>query len=86
MQLFANLSGYCGAQGGGPLGEDELVLIDDNGDGHHFHFETFFNRYDAPDPGQVPETGAQHHAGVSMNRINSSRGAQRLWTVLSGDT
>lgn len=47
VQLFANLSGYCGAQGGGPLGEDELVLIDDNGDGHRFHFETFFNRYDA---------------------------------------
>lgn len=47
VQLFANLSGYCGGQGGGPLGEDELVLIDDNGDGHRFHFETFFNRYDA---------------------------------------
>ncbi|MDD9993292.1 MAG: ImmA/IrrE family metallo-endopeptidase [Rhodospirillales bacterium] len=46
-QLFRNVSGYCGAQGGGPLGEDELVLIDDNGDSHCFHFETFFNRYDA---------------------------------------
>ncbi len=46
-QLFQNVSGYCGAQSGGPLGEDELVLIDDNGDRHRFHFETFFNRYDA---------------------------------------
>ena len=46
-QLFRNVSGYCGAQGGGPLGEDELVVIDDNGDSHCFHFETFFNRYDA---------------------------------------
>lgn len=46
-QLFGEVSGYCGAQGGGPLGEDELVLVDDNGDGHRFHFETFFNRYDA---------------------------------------
>ena len=47
VQLFREVSGYCGAQGGGPLGEDELVLIDDNGDRHCFHFETFFNRYDA---------------------------------------
>ncbi|MCY4239186.1 MAG: hypothetical protein OXC93_12715 [Rhodospirillaceae bacterium] len=46
-QLFRNVSGYCGAQGGGPLGEGELVLIDDNGNGHRFHFQTFFNRYDA---------------------------------------
>lgn len=47
VQLFRDVSGYCGAQGGGPLGEEELVLIDDNGDRHRFHFETFFNRYDA---------------------------------------
>ena len=47
VQLFRNMSGYCGAQGGGPLGEDELVLIDDNGNGHRFHFQTFFNQYDA---------------------------------------
>ena len=46
-QLFQEVSGYCGVQVGGPLGEDELVLIDDNGDRHCFHFETFFNRYDA---------------------------------------
>ncbi len=47
VQLFRDVSGYCGAQGGGPLGEDELALFDDNGDRHRFHFETFFNRYDA---------------------------------------
>ena len=46
-QLFGGVSGYCGAQGGGPLGEDELILIDDNGDRHRFHFETFYNQYDA---------------------------------------
>ena len=45
--LFAVVAGYCGAQGGGPLGEDEIILTDDNGDRHRFHFETFFNRYDA---------------------------------------
>ena len=47
VQLFKEVSGYCGAQAGGPLGEEELVVIDDNGDRHSFHFETFFNRYDA---------------------------------------
>ena len=47
VQLFQEVSGYCGAQGGGPLGEAELVLVDGNGDRHRFHFETYFNRYDA---------------------------------------
>ena len=46
-KLFSAVAGYCGAQGGGPLGEDELILADDNGDRHRFFFETFFNRYDA---------------------------------------
>ncbi len=45
--LFAEVAGYCGAQRGGPLGEDEVVLTDDNGNRHCFYFETFFNRYDA---------------------------------------
>ena len=47
VELFRDVAGYCGAQAGGPLGEDELILIDDNGDRHRFQFETFFNRYDA---------------------------------------
>src|SRR3546814_10168404 len=34
------LPGYCGSQGGGPLGESELILTDDNGDQHRFYFET----------------------------------------------
>ena len=46
-QLFSAIAGYCGAQRGGPLGEDERLLTDDNGDRHRFHFETFFNGYDA---------------------------------------
>ena len=46
-ELFALVAVYCGAQGGGPLGQDELILIDDSGARHRFHFETFFNRYDA---------------------------------------
>jgi len=47
VELFGEVSDYCGAQGGGPLGEDELILTDDNGDCHRFQFESFFNRYDA---------------------------------------
>ena len=46
-ELFTYVTAYCGAQGGGPLGEDELILTDDNEDRHHFYFETFFNQYDA---------------------------------------
>ena len=45
--LFSAVATYCGAQGGGSLGEDEIILMDDNGGRHCFHFETFFNRYDA---------------------------------------
>ena len=45
--VFGAVAGYCGSQGGGPLGESELILTDDNGDQHRFYFETFFNRYDA---------------------------------------
>ena len=46
-EVFTAVSGYCGSQSGGPLGESELILTDDNGDQHRFYFETFFNRYDA---------------------------------------
>ena len=45
--IFNCLAGYCGSQRGGPLGQSELLLSDDNGDPHRFHFETFFNSYDA---------------------------------------
>lgn len=47
MELFTAVASYCGSQRGGPLGEAELILTDDNGDRHIFFFETFFNRYDA---------------------------------------
>lgn len=47
VELFTHVTAYCGAQRGGPLGEAELALTDDNGEGHRFYFETFFNQYDA---------------------------------------
>ena len=46
IQLFAKIRGYCGRQSGGPLGEDQIILYDDNDDKHLFHFESFSNRYD----------------------------------------
>jgi hypothetical protein len=45
--LFAKVVPYCGSQRGGPLGDDEVVLNDDNGDAHLFYFETFFNGHEA---------------------------------------
>ena len=47
VELFPHVAAYCGAQGGGPLGQDELILTDESGARHRFHFETFFNQYDA---------------------------------------
>ena len=46
-ELFTAVVSYCGSQRGGPLGEEELILTDDNGHKHYFYFETFFNQYDA---------------------------------------
>ena len=45
--MFKAVASYCGAQTGGPLGNSEMILTDDNGDHHRFNFEKFFNRYDA---------------------------------------
>jgi hypothetical protein len=45
--LFFEVVKYCGRQSGGPLGQAELLIRDDNGELHRFYFETFFNRYDA---------------------------------------
>lgn len=47
LELFGQICSYCGPQRGGPLGERESVLTDDNGNPHVFRFETFFNGYDA---------------------------------------
>ena len=46
-ELLGIVAGYCGAQRGGPLGEAEIELTDNNGLRHYFFFETFFNGYDA---------------------------------------
>ncbi|WP_216821094.1 ImmA/IrrE family metallo-endopeptidase [Singulisphaera sp. GP187] len=45
--LFAIISGYCKYSKKGPLGSEEVELIDRNGKRHVFLFETFHNSYDA---------------------------------------
>jgi hypothetical protein len=45
--LWEVIVSYCGFQRGGPLGETNILLADRYGAGHQFHFETFFNGYDA---------------------------------------
>lgn len=47
VALFKQVKGYCANRSGGPLGEADLVLQDDSGVEHLFHFETFFNQHDA---------------------------------------
>lgn len=47
VEIFAAVRAYCGAQRGGILGQEELILTDDNGEDHRFAFETFYNGYDA---------------------------------------
>ena len=34
--IFRDVASYCGSQSGGPLGEAELILTDDNGTQHYF--------------------------------------------------
>ncbi len=46
IQLFRIIGTYCGHQRGGPLGAEPIMLRDDNGKRHVFHFESFSNRYD----------------------------------------
>jgi hypothetical protein len=46
-EIFNLMRRYCANRRGGPLGASDLLLSDDNGDSHIFHFETFYNQYDA---------------------------------------
>lgn len=46
-EIYSAIKGYCKNRAGGPLGQRELLLEDDNGEEHLFHFETFYNTHDA---------------------------------------
>jgi hypothetical protein len=45
--LFDLIKGYCGYQGGGPLGAAKIPLKNARGEGHVFAFETFYNGHEA---------------------------------------
>lgn len=45
--MFEALESYCAPRRGGPLGEIEMPIVDDNGHAQVFQFETFFNRHEA---------------------------------------
>ena len=86
--LFSDVAVYCGAQRGGPLGEGEITLMDDNSGRHCFHFETFFNRYDALTlgryihPGSACRRPADFGPASSIGRCEEGRGCwhwRRLW-------
>lgn len=47
FDIFKTIRSYCLNRRGGPLGAADVILADDSGKRHVFHFETFFNQYDA---------------------------------------
>ncbi len=47
VELFQQVRSYCANRRGGPLGANDLLLSDSSGNHHIFHFETFFNHYEA---------------------------------------
>ncbi len=63
-QIYRAIKSYCQNKSGGPLGQEELLLEDDNGEEHLFSFETFYNRYDALTIGiHVEQKNAQVYVG-----------------------
>lgn len=47
VDLFKHVQSYCANRRGGPLGASDVLLLDNSGIKHLFHFETFFNQYEA---------------------------------------
>ena len=41
LDVFNLIAGYILPRKGGPVGNESLLLTDDNGDKHEFSFETF---------------------------------------------
>lgn len=57
IDLFKSIASYCNEKGGGPLGGNQLILMDDNGEEHLFEFETFFIKYKPPAKGDALTLG-----------------------------
>jgi Zn-dependent peptidase ImmA (M78 family) len=62
--LFEAASSYCTAKNGGPLGSEEVILRDDNGEEHRFAFESFYIRYKPPALGEALTLGV--HIGPAQ--------------------
>lgn len=52
VQLFEVLSRVCNRRSGGPLGTEDIELLDNNGDRHEFVFESFCFPYNNPEGGK----------------------------------
>ncbi|MGD1102187.1 MAG: DUF955 domain-containing protein [Terriglobia bacterium] len=46
LEIFAFMRRNCSSQRGGPIGSADLVLSDDRGEEHLFHFEAFHIKYE----------------------------------------
>jgi len=49
VQLFEILTRVCNRKSGGPLGTEQIEIIDNNGERHEFVFESFCFPYTLPD-------------------------------------
>lgn len=64
--IFEALESYCAPRSGGPLGEIEMPIVDDNGQAQIFQFETFFNRHEALTLGSYVRTRANVAAVTAL--------------------
>lgn len=75
QQLFQAMIGYCSFKSGGPLGSETLAILDNNGEGHEFAFESFCFRYKIPSTGlygfQVLTLGIQLQKLTSLASVRS---------------
>jgi hypothetical protein len=46
IEAFSAMQSYSSRARGGPLGEDDVIFFDRNGNRHYFHMESFSNQYD----------------------------------------
>jgi hypothetical protein len=47
IEIFHLMKRHCLNRRGGPIGDDNVVLLDDRKEAHLFHFEAFYNRHEA---------------------------------------
>jgi len=65
--VFDQIAEYCSAKRGGPLGESEVLLLDDNGDEHIFVFASFHNHWQTLTIGVY--SGPRNFSGASRSTM-----------------